>query len=118
MIGGTALMTFGDLVFRISHQESDPRNLGRWCNVSFTGKNNTITTIFICYCPVRASSLGSAYAQQLVYMSENADKIPETNCPRQLFGLDLRHKIEEKLELGHNLIIMGDFNSAYAKLKV
>ena len=117
LIGGTALMTFGDLVFRISKQESDPRNLGRWSNISFTGKKKTITTIFTCYCPVRSSSLGSAYAQQLVYMSENADKLPPTNCPRQLFGMDLKSTIEDKMELGHNIIVMGDFNSDYAKLK-
>ena len=117
MIGGTAMMSFGDMVFRISQQECDPRNLGRWCNVSFSGKNDIVTTIFVCYCPVRATSIGSAYSQQVIYMSENLDKIPETNCPRQLFGLDLKKTIEEKIELGHQIIVMGDFNCVYKNLK-
>ena len=117
LVGGTAMMSFGDLVFRISQQECDPRKLGRWSNVSFSGKNNTITTIFVCYCPVRATSIGSTYAQQVIYMAEHKDEIPETKCPRQLFGLDLKNKIEEKIELGHQIIVMGDFNSEYKNLK-
>ena len=117
MIGGTAMMSFGDTVFRISQQESDPRNLGRWCNVSFSGKNDLTTTIFVCYCPVRATSIGSAYSQQVIYMPENLDKIPDTKCPRQLFGSDLKGKNEEKLDLGHQVIDMGDFNSDYKNLK-
>ena len=117
LVGGTAMISFGDLVFRISKQDCDPRRLGRWSSMSFSGKNNTVTTIFVCYCPVRATSIGSAYSQQIIYMAEHQDKIPETNCPRQLFGLDLKQKIEEKIELGHQIIVMGDFNSEYKNLK-
>ena len=46
LIGGTAMMAFDDLVFRISGQESDPRKLGRWSNFSITGKNNITSSIF------------------------------------------------------------------------
>ena len=116
LIGGTAMMAFNDLVFRISGQESDPRKLGRWSNFSKTGKNNITTSIFSCYCPVRGVSLGSAYTQHLIYMAEHKDELPDINCPRQLFGFDLRRKIEEKLDLGHNVIVMGDFNAEYKKL--
>ena len=117
MIGSTAMLSYGDLVFRIFQQENGPRKLGRWCNMSFIGKNDTVTIILMCCCPVRATSLGSAYAQQVVYISENLNDTSETSCPRQLFGLDLKQKIEEKMELGHQIIVMGDFNSAYKNLK-
>ena len=117
LIGGTAMIAFGDLVFRISHQNSDPRNLGRWSSITISGKNTVTTRIFTCYCPVRSSSLGSAYAQQLVYMAEHKNTIPETSCPRQLFGIDLKTEIDASIEQGHNVIVMGDFNSDYSKLK-
>ena len=116
LIGGTAMMAFDDFVFKISKQENDSRKLGRWCSLSITGKNNVITTIFTCYCPVRSTSLGSAYAQQLIYIAEHTNILPETSCPRQLFGLDLQQAVEEKVNLGHNVILMGDFNSDYNKL--
>ena len=49
---------------------------------------------------------------------ENKDNIPENNtCPRQLFGFDLKQKIEELTPEGHQLIIKGDFNSEYEDLK-
>ena len=117
LIGGVATMAFDDLVFRISAQESDFRKLGRWCSITITGKNRVTTSIFTCYCPVRGRSIGSAFAQQLIYMAENKSEIPDTNCPRQLFGLDLKQALEDKLEKGHNLLVMGDFNSEYSNLK-
>ena len=109
-------MSFNDLVFRIIKQEKDPRNLGRWCSFSFAGKNKTITTIIMCYCPVKGTSVGGAYAQHLIYMSDHKDSIPPTSCPRQLFGLDLKVFVQGKVNQGHNVIVMGDFNSNYKHL--
>jgi len=44
--------------------------------------------------------------------------IPEhITCPRQLFGYDLRKFIEQQIEQGHQIIVMGDFNSEYAVLQ-
>ena len=105
-----------DLVFRISQQGNDFRNLGRWCFITLTGKNNVNTTIFTCYCPVRGRSVGSAYAQQLLYIAENKNTIPSTSCPRQLFGSDLHQAIMSKIDKGHSIIVMGDFNSEYSTL--
>ena len=116
LIGGVASIVFDDLVFRISQQENDFRKLGRWCSFTITGKNNVNTSIFTCYCPVRGRSIGSAFAQQLVYMAEHKDQLPDTTCPRQLFGLDLHQALTTKIEQGHNIIVMGDFNSEYFTL--
>ena len=49
-------------------------------------------------------------------MAEHQDQLPDTTCPRQLFGLDLHQALTEKLEKDHNLIVMGDFNSEYSNL--
>lgn len=116
LIGGTATCCLGDCVFRISSQGSDERNLGRWSYIILTGKNNIKTILITCYCPVKSSSPGSAYAQQLTYITRNKDKIPNNiDCPRQLFGHDLRSLIESKQD-SHQILLCGDFNSGYDDL--
>ena len=114
--GGTAMVLFGESTFRISHQSCDSRGLGRWSTITLTGKQNVHTTIFTCYCPTRSKSLGSTFVQQLIYMANNKDVLPDVNCPRQLFGIDLKHELETFANRGHNLIVMGDFNSHYQDL--
>ena len=39
-------------------------------------------------------------------------------CPRQLYGHDLKMLIDEKMRMGHQILICGDFNSRYADLKM
>ena len=114
--GGTAMMTFGELTFRISYEGCDQRRLGRWSTVTLTGKNDINTTILTCYCPSRSTSIGSSYAQQLLYIANNKDNLPDVNCPRQLFGIDLKNEIEKFMNKGHKIIVMGDFNSNYDDL--
>ena len=118
LVGGTAMVAFDDLVFPISNQGQDSRNLGRWGFVTINGKNELKTSIFTCYCPTRNTLSGSVYSQHLTYMAENRDSIPDTFCPRQLFGMDLKLAIEERIYLGHQVIVMGDFNAEYEKLKI
>ena len=115
-VGGTAMLMLGDVSFRISEQGADSRNLGRWSYITFKGKNNVTTTIFTCYCPCRSSSLGSAFVQQMLYMAIHKDTLPDIACPRQLFGYDLKIEIDRKQELGHNILVLGDFNSHYSNL--
>ena len=114
--GGTAMMITGELTFRISSQGGDHRRLGRWSSVTLTGKNEVNTTILTCYCPSRSSSLGSTFVQQLLFMANNKDSIPDVDCPRQLFGIDLKIEIEKFVSKGHKIIVMGDFNSHYEDL--
>ena len=100
-VGGTAMVAFNNLVFNISDQGYDSRKLGRWSYFTITGKNDIITTFITCYCPVRSPSPGSNYGQQLVYMDENKDDIPENIvCPRELYGIDHKKLIEKKLQKG------------------
>ena len=115
-VGGTAMLMLGDINFRISAQGEDSRKMGRWSFTTVTGKNNVTTTIFTCYCPCRSSSIGSAYVQQLLYMATHKDNLPDIDCPRQLFGYDLKIELESKQELGHNILVLGDFNSQYDTL--
>ena len=115
MTGGTASLAFGDMVFRISKQGNDIRNLGRWTCITLAGKNGLQTTLINCYCPCQNSGQsGSAYSQQLVYMASNPDKFPDDiTCPRDLFGHDLKTLVESLQEEGHQVIVNGDFNAEY-----
>ena len=119
LIGGTASMAMDDMVFRCGEQGNDSRGLGRWSYITLQGKNNLKTTIITCYCPVRSTTCpGSAYSQQLLYMSRNSAEIPENcQCPRQLFGIDLALFLEQRTQQGHQILLMGDFNSEYQHLK-
>ena len=51
-------------------------------------------------------------------MAQHREDIPPNiQCPRQLFGHDLAHTITQLQQSGHQIIVMGDFNSEYIKLK-
>ena len=116
MVIGTATMIFNDVLFRIIDQGEDKRKLGSWSYITLTGENEMKTTLYTYYCPCKGSLVGSAYAQQLLYMSENNSDMHNVTCPRQLFGKDLRSELKNKLDAGHNLIVQGDFNSHYEDL--
>jgi len=83
------------------------------------------TTIITAYCPVHSPGLGGCYTQHLTYMSMHCSD-PETSshfipehikCSRQLFGYNLCKFIEKQIEPGHQIIVMGDFNSEYVALQ-
>ena len=104
-------MAMGELVYRISSQGSDSRRLGRWSTMTTTGKNELHTTIITCYCPVKGTCTGSAYVQHLKYMADHRNEPPDDmDCPRQLFGHDLKEYIYSLQNSGHQIIVMGDFN--------
>ena len=59
LVGGTAMVAFNDLVFRICDQGADSRKLGRWSFLTINGKNEIKTTFMTAYCPVISNSPGS-----------------------------------------------------------
>ena len=46
LVGGTAMIAFDDLVFSMSDQGADCRNLGRWSFITINGKNAVKTTFY------------------------------------------------------------------------
>ena len=111
------MCAFNDFVFRISEQSFDKRRLGRWSSLTIRGENKLKTTFITAYCPVKGSNPGSTYSQQLVYMANHRSIIPSSIiCPRQLFGHDLSELLQDLTNKGHQIILMGDFNTHYAKL--
>ena len=111
------MCAFDDLAYRINSQGKDIRNLGRWSYFSTLGGNNLKTTFVTCYCPVKSSNPGSAYSQQLTYMANNRSSLDSAlMCPRQLFGQDLSILLNDCMNLGHQIVLSGDFNLEYSDL--
>ena len=69
-VGGTAMIGFNKIVYKISKQGNDISKLGWWSWIIVTGKNNVKTTIITCYCSCKGTSTGSLYPQYLVYMDD------------------------------------------------
>jgi hypothetical protein len=125
-IGGTLMMAFDEVCFRVSKRGVDRRGLGRYSWMEFNGIGGVKTTCITAYCPVISASPGGAFSQHLVYMATHANDdessehfIPQAyvNCPRALFGYDLKHFIQDRQENGHQIMLMGDFNSEYSLLR-
>ena len=68
----------------------------------------------MCHCSVVNTSSGSTSLQHIFYIAENKGQLPASiACPRQLYGYDLKqHNSEE----GHQLLLLGDFNSGCSEL--
>eukprot|EP00979_Chaetoceros_neogracilis_P017703 scaffold10267_cov270-Chaetoceros_neogracile.AAC.1 len=111
-------MMFNEIVSRIAEKGQDKRKLGRWSHIDIQGKNSLMTTIITCYCPVISSGPASCYSQQLVYMSHHPEELPpNTTCPRQLFGSDLRTLVKSKMDQGNQIILQGDFNAEFKEIR-
>jgi len=124
-VGGTLNTTFDEMAFRVRKRGEDARGLGRWSWQELQGINDLKTTIVTPYCPVVSSNPGGCYSQHLRYMAQHANDengsehaVPEAiTCPRALFGHDLQRFLEGRIDQGHQIVLMGDFNSEYADLR-
>ena len=52
-VGGTLMINFDGIAFKITGQGADTRKLGRWTWVIITVKHNIKSTFFTCYCPCK-----------------------------------------------------------------
>ena len=125
-IGGTLMMAFDEVCFRVSKRGVDHRGLGRYSWMEFSGIGGVTTTCVTAYCPVISASPGGVFSQHLAYMAVHANDsdasdhyIPQAyaHCPRKLFGHDLKKFIQDQQEKGHQILVMGDFNSEYSQLR-
>ena len=108
--GGTAMIAFSDLSYRLCQKSVDSRQLGRWSIMTFQGKRDCKTTAISLYVPTLGTCPGSVFSQHLRYTAEHRHLL-ETECPRELFGKDLEELILHYKSEGHNIIVAGDFNA-------
>ena len=106
--GGTALITTGLTTSRIHLHGKDPRQLGRWCWTKYTGKSNTILTIYSIYKPIKnLHGPLSVYQQHRNHLSCTASHNID---PLKSFDKDLVKELQQCLSQGEHLLIGGDLN--------
>ena len=104
--GGTMLGTINHASNRVIEMGTDSRSLGRWCWCLLQGKDNMLLV-----CTVYRSCGGSrgattSYSQQKGVLM----RAGITNCPRAQFWEDLAEEIKQWNDMGHHIVIGGDFN--------
>ena len=80
--------------------------MGRWTWTTLRGKQGTKTTIISAYRPCKSANDQLVEMQHLQYLRRN--RIGED--PLTCFDRDLRNLITSRIEDGHKIILMGDFN--------
>ena len=108
--GGTMIFTRGNWSGREVERGED--KLGRWTYTSLNGKADRKLTIISTYCVCDQKSHGDGNCT--IYMQQEYDLLNagrECTDPREAILLDLTKFIDSKQKKGHDVIIMGDFNS-------
>ena len=108
-VGGTLTMLIDEMASRPLQTGSDEKGYGRWSWIVLTGKDNRVTRFVTAYCPCKSTTNTSGtYSQQLLALSLDGNT---DECPRNVFWDDLSSNIENWLQSGEQLVIMGDWNS-------
>lgn len=104
--GGTMIVTHTRSTAHTFSAQYDRFNLGRWNSITLQGKNGRHTTIISIY---RPSKYQETYLRQTAYTSKRR-KVTPSISPEDMWYIDLRDVIQEKISLGHGVIVAGDFN--------
>ena len=104
--GGVLSITIGNAVSSITASGKDSI-LGRWAWVTYKGKHDIHTTIITGYRPCKnLKDDNSTYNQHIRYLS--VQNIQE--CPRKLWLTDMKRLVQQKIEEGHQVILLADIN--------
>jgi len=112
-VGGVISMVMNDMAHRVIEMDQDERKLGRWSSVRTRGKNSLFTTIITAYCPCISFGAGSAYTQQLLQLQD----IGIQSNQRHDFWNDLEQSVTRAIDLGDNIILMGDWNTEFSEVR-
>ena len=112
--GGTLTLTHGNTRSRVYQSGTD--NYGRWSWLTLKGKNQSVTIITVYQVGDNQDYLTNAkkgcktFRLQLYVMGL---KDQRQGTPKELLLQDLTSFVEQKQELGHQIIICGDFNEVF-----
>ena len=115
--GGSSITTINNTTGFLKQRGEDSRRLGRWAWQSISGPQNKTTTIISTYRPYDGSihKPNSTKMQQFTMIRE---KFPQlTQGPLELYDSDLKGLVQTKLDLGHQIIVMGDLNQDVSNTK-
>ena len=105
------MVSTGDITGRIIGQSYD--KWGRWTSQTFRGAGNRNVTIISAYQVVTDNphtGLITVTSQQQSILVQSNDSV----TPRMAFKRDLRKFLRERVTLGDELLLVGDFNEAFA----
>lgn len=105
--GGTMIVTNSRATAHTCTAGEDSQRLGRWNYITLRGKKDQYTTIFLVYRPSRYQE---THMRQVSYSAKRRKVMSNEITPEDLWYCDLGAAIEEKLSVGHEIIIAGDFN--------
>jgi hypothetical protein len=104
--GGTMIITHSRSTAHTCSAETDRFHLGRWNAITLKGKKEYYTTIISIY---RPSTYQETYLRQTAHTAKRR-KVTPTLSPEDMWYIDLRDLILEKIGLGHEVLVAGDFN--------
>ena len=108
--GGTMIMATNSITGRMVGQTID--KWGRWVSQTYRGREaRRITVISVYQVVAKTSRVGTstADAQQRSLLLKTQDAVTD---PRKAFKRDLRVFVQECLNEGHELLLVGDFNES------
>jgi hypothetical protein len=109
--GSTTLLLRGKISAWLVTTGSD--DMGRWTYQTFSGKRNQNVTIVnayqVCDKSVSQRERYTAAAQQESLLQKGSETNPN---PQKHFRLDLHHFLQQRRQVGDEIILTGDFNEA------
>jgi hypothetical protein len=105
--GGTMIITHSRSTAHTCAHGEDTQQLGRWNYITLRGKKESYTTIISIY---RPSKYQETYLRQVAYTAKRRKTVQLDDSPDSLWYTDLKTLITEKMELGHEVLVAGDFN--------
>jgi exonuclease III len=105
--GGTMIITHSKATAHTCQAGEDKQQLGRWNYITLRGKKEQYTTIISIY---RPSKYQETYLRQTAYTAKRRKTLQLDDTPDSIWYSDLKALIQEKIELGHQVIVGGDFN--------
>ena len=114
--GGTVQVVQGRLATTAQRNTiSDPSGMGRWCGMTYEGKEgrklSVITGYRVCSGSVNDQTLGSAYHREHAFLRQQGDLTPN---PRKNFIDDISAIIRSLQDQDHAILLMLDANSTLA----
>ena len=106
--GGTMMFTIGNVTGRIKGHQAD--HMGRWVTQTLKGHLGNQITIISAYQPVTDSpntGLMTVTAQQRNILVKMRDPVMD---PRKAFKRDLRLLLQQLIDRGDDILLVGDFN--------
>jgi hypothetical protein len=114
-VGGAIGMSFNQAAHRVDSigggRGHDPTGLGRWTWTRFRGKGQTCLRVAVVYVPCVSTGPLTVWSQHLAYFNSLSDPAWQDNPdPRQRLFDDLSSAMNEWIEDGDQLLVMGDWN--------